>query len=91
MYVTRMFVRMFVRMLVRMLHVCLYVYLYVCLYVCLHVCLYVCLYVCWRVDKYNGDDSDVIGYDRRNAKLSNAPLHSKQDTTSTEIYRDIAP
>ena len=30
------------------------------------------------------DASDVIKYDKRTPELSNAPLHMKQDSTSTE-------
>ena len=30
--------------------------------------------------------SDIIEYDRRISELSNAPLHTKQDTTSIEKY-----
>ena len=32
-----------------------------------------------------GDASDTIKYDRRASELSNAPLHMKQDTTSTPV------
>ena len=32
-----------------------------------------------------GDASDVMGYGRRRAELSNAPLHITLDTTSIEI------
>jgi len=31
-----------------------------------------------------GDASDIIEYDRRSLELSNALLHMKQDSTSTE-------
>ena len=30
------------------------------------------------------DNGDVVGYDRRRSKLSNAPLYIKQDDTSIE-------
>ena len=32
-----------------------------------------------------GDASDIKGYDIRPSKISNAPLHMKQHTTSTSI------
>ena len=59
----------------------------------LYVCMFVCLEEWRRVDiryQYAGwlimcDASDIVEYDRRTPELSIAPLHMKQDTTSTPV------